>query len=201
MLTRETPALAAHSERLWGQCRSSSSRSGSSSISSRSSSRSSRSRSSGSESGSRSDHMKDRVDRKLCLGSLVVASVGNLNRIGESRDSKSKKGTELSDRLLPSSSRRTCGTGKHRSSTPSSKTTNHHAGTRGTRRWLARLVPMPGRRMSCTRPEKCKQKGKNPPKKLLKRPQSRAGFWRRIGLHLASFTRIVRARRSARCCS
>jgi hypothetical protein len=29
--------------------------------------------------------MKDRVDRKLCLGSfsLVVASVGNLNRVGE----------------------------------------------------------------------------------------------------------------------
>ena len=35
--------------------------------------------------------MKDRVDRKLCLCSLVVASVGNLNRIGKSRDSKSKR--------------------------------------------------------------------------------------------------------------
>lgn len=85
---------------------------------------------------------------------------------------------------LPSSIRRTCGTGKHRSSTSSSKTTNHHAGTRGTRRWRAHRVPMPGRRMSCTRRQKCKKERKATLRRLLKRPQSRAGFWRRIWLPL-----------------
>ena len=62
----------------------------------------------------------------------------------------------------PASSRRTRGTGTPRSSTSSSKTTNRHADTRGTRRWLARRVPMQVRRMSCARaspPKSAKSKG------------------------------------------